>query len=409
MTLESLVALAASRQASDLHLEASLRPTLRVHGDLVAVGEPLSFEMLEPMVRQAVGPYSWDDFVARRSFDGSLTLAGVRCRVNAMHTMRGVGLAVRLLPAVTPTIEGLNLHPDLARLVSQRHGLILVSGATGSGKSSTLAALLQEINLNQPRHIITVEQPIEYRVKPVRSFIRQREVGSDTVSFEQALLDALREDPDVILVGEMRDPACMRLTLNAAETGHLVLATLHSATVSEALQRIVLAFPAEIQAGSPAQLADCLRAVICQQLRYRADLSMVVPECEILVSSSASSSIIRQGDFGKLTSVLETSAAEGMFTLDRYRRWLEGRSRWSRLMTVREDVQPEDEALPLHRSARRIEASRRAPVPARTEAARPAVPARSAPTAAVDETVFEIDPEAADLQSVVAELVKKPD
>src|SRR5262249_39203600 len=159
-------------------------------------------------------------------------------------------------------VERLNLHPDLRKLVTHTHGLILVSGPTGSGKSSTLAALIQEINLNEARHIVTIEAPIEYTFRPRRAYIRQREVGRDTPSFEQALLDALREDPDVLMVGEMREPETMRLTLNASETGHLVLATVHSATCAEALQRVVAAFPAEIQSGVAAMLADCLLAVI---------------------------------------------------------------------------------------------------------------------------------------------------
>ena len=148
---------------------------------------------------------------------------------------RGVGLAIRLLSSFQATVEKLNLHPDLKKLVKNTHGLILVSGPTGSGKSSTLAALIQEINLTETRHIVTVESPIEYTFRPRRAFIRQREVGRDTPSFEQALLDALREDPDVLMVGEMRDPETMRLTLSASETGHLVLATVHSSSCAEAI------------------------------------------------------------------------------------------------------------------------------------------------------------------------------
>jgi twitching motility protein PilT len=408
MELEKLVALAASHQASDLHLEVSLRPTLRVHGELTALGEPVTRTAMEQMVRTVVGQHGWEEFVSRRSHDGSMTLAGVRCRVNAMHTMRGLGLAIRLLPSTTPTMEALNLHPDLRTLVTRRHGLILVSGPTGSGKSSTLAALLQEINTTQARHIITVEHPIEYRLKPVRSFIRQREVGSDTLSVEQALLDALREDPDVIMVGEMRDAASMRLTLNAAETGHLVLATLHSASVAEALQRIVLAFPAEIQSGIAAQLADCLVAVICQQLRFREDVGILVPECEIALSSSASRSVIRQGEFAKLTSVLETGAADGMFTWERYRRWLATRKQWSRggVPAVRTDAGDEPE-LPPHRTQAASPTKASAPRPS----ARPAPPVprpATEPAPAAGQPVFEIDL-GDDLESVVAELVKDRD
>src|SRR5208337_3616769 len=208
-------------------------------------------------------------FLERRSFDFSRTIHGARCRINVLQSSRGVGFAIRLLAAFQATVEKLNLHPDLKKLVAPTHGLILVSGPTGSGKSSTLAALIQEINLADARHIVTVESPIEYTFRPQRSYIRQREVGRDTPSFEQALHDALREDPDVLMVGEMRDPETMRLTLSASETGHLVLATVHSSSCAEALQRVVSAFPAEIQGSVAAQLADCLVAVISQRLRFR--------------------------------------------------------------------------------------------------------------------------------------------
>jgi twitching motility protein PilT len=200
-----------------------------------------------------------------------------------------------------------------------------VSGATGSGKSSTLAALIQEINLTEARHIITVESPIEYTFRSRRAFIRQREVGRDTPSFEQALLDALREDPDVLMVGEMRDPQTMQLTLSASETGHLVLATVHSATCAEAIQRVAGAFPAEIQSAVCAQLADCLVAVISQRLRFREDLNIRVPECEILMATNAVRNFIRTRDFFKIITAIETGADHGMWTYQRYTRWLDGR------------------------------------------------------------------------------------
>jgi twitching motility protein PilT len=209
------------------------------------------------------------------------------------------------------------------------HGIILVCGPTGSGKSSTLAALLQEINLAETRHIVTIESPIEYIFRPRKAYIRQREVGRDTPSFEQALLDSLREDPDVLMVGEMRDAETMRLTLSASETGHLVLATIHSSSCAEAVQRLISAFPAEIQAGIAAQAADCLVAVIAQRLRFRADLNIRVPECEILMATHAVKNFIRNRDFFKIASALETGAEHGMWTFQRYRTWLDSRTNWS--------------------------------------------------------------------------------
>jgi twitching motility protein PilT len=328
MNLESLIALAKENGASDLHLEAGLPASLRTRGTLRTVGEPVAGTALAAMAREVLGEEAWLRFVDRGSFDLSKTVQGTRCRINILRTARGVGFAVRLLASFQATIERLNLHPDLRKLVAQPQGLILVSGPTGCGKSSTLAALVQEINLSEPRHIITVESPIEYYFRPRRAFIRQREVGRDTPSFEQALLDALREDPDVLMIGEMRDPETMRLTLSAAETGHLVLATVHSATCVEALQRVVAAFPAEIQSAVAAQLADCLLAAIAQRLQYRPDLKIRLPECEILTSTNPVKAHIRNREFYKVLSVMETGAEQGMWTWQRYRGWMEKRKQW---------------------------------------------------------------------------------
>jgi twitching motility protein PilT len=186
--------------------------------------------------------------------------------------------------------------------------------------------LIQEINLTETRHVVTVESPIEYMFRPRRAYIRQREVGRDTPSFEQALLDALREDPDVLMVGEMRDPETMRLTLSASETGHLVLATVHSSSCAEAVQRVASAFPAEIQGAVCAQLADCLVAVVSQRLRFRQDLNIRVPECEILVATHAVKNFIRTREFFKISSAVETGADHGMWSFQRYAKWLENRT-----------------------------------------------------------------------------------
>jgi twitching motility protein PilT len=329
MDLDTLVGAAAANGASDLHLESGLPAAVRVRGTLRTTGDPIPAKDLYEMAHTAIGEEQWPQFVERRSFDFSKTIHGVRCRFNVFQTSRGVGFAIRLLSSFQATIEKLNLHPDLKKLVSATHGLILVSGATGSGKSSTLAALIQEINLTDTRHIVTIESPIEYTFRPRRAYIRQREVGRDTPSFEQALLDALREDPDVLMVGEMRDPETMRLTLGASETGHLVLATVHSSTCAEALQRVVSAFPAEIQSSVAAQVADCLVAAISQRLRFRQELNIRVPECEILMATHAVKNFIRNREFFKINNSLETGAEHGMYTFQRYRNWLDNRGSWS--------------------------------------------------------------------------------
>src|SRR5438034_11404342 len=286
MSLEDFIATAKQQRASDLHLEPGLPPALRVRGSLRTLGEPIPAKALSEWAREIIGEAQWQNCLERRSADLSRILQGVRCRINIMQTSRGIGFAIRLLATFQATVEKLNLHPDLKKLVAPANGLILVSGPTGCGKSSTLAALIQEINLTDTRHIVTLESPIEYTFRPRRAYIRQREVGRDTPSFEQALLDSLREDPDVRMVGEMRDPGTMRLTLNAAETGHLVLATVHSSTCAEALQRVVGAFPSEIQSGIAAQLADSIVGVVSQRLRFRPELNIRIPECEILLASN---------------------------------------------------------------------------------------------------------------------------
>jgi len=201
MELDSLVAMAKANGASDLHLEPGLPAAIRVRGTLKATGAPLPGKMLLEAAHELIGAKEWNVFLERRSFDLSRNIEGTRCRINVMQTSRGVGMAIRLLMGFTATVDKLNLHPDIRKLIGHTHGLIIISGATGSGKSSTMAALIQEINLLETRHVVTIESPIEYLFKPHRAYIRQREVGRDTPSFEQALLDAMREDPDVLMVG----------------------------------------------------------------------------------------------------------------------------------------------------------------------------------------------------------------
>ncbi len=337
MSLETWIRLARSKGASDVHLEPGLPAVVRVRGRLHQLDRSAPAQELLATARSVVGERDWPAFLTRRSYDMSRVIAGVRCRINVLQSARGVGFAIRLLAGFQPTIERLNLHPDIGSLARREHGLILVSGATGSGKSSTLAALVERINGASARHIVTVERPIEYTFRPRLSLIRQREVGRDTPSFQQALLDALREDPDVIVVGEMRDPPTMAAALDAAETGHLVLATMHAASSSEALQRIVASFAPEAQAGVRAQLASCLEAVVCQRMTSRGQPPVRVPECEVLVANSAIRSQLRDGAFFKVGAAMETGAREGMWTFARYRRWLDDKRQWQH---------PDDEPLP---------------------------------------------------------------
>jgi twitching motility protein PilT len=345
VNLRQLIALARDEGASDLHIEPGLAPMLRVRSALRTVAEPVTPASALQWAQELIGGEDWPEFERRRSVDLSRTIEGQRCRINVLHTARGIGLAVRLLPAFLPTIENLNLHPDLKQFVQHPHGLVLICGSTGSGKSTTLAALIQTINATEARHILTIENPIEFTFRPNRSFIRQREVGRDTPSFEQALLDSLREDPDVLMVGEMRETETMRLTMNAAETGHLVLATVHSSNCAEALQRVIGAFPPEIQSNVAAQMADCLIGVISQRLLFRPNVNICVPECEVLTNSLAVKNFIRNRDFFKIISSIETGAEHGMWSYARYRLWLDRRAQFN-IAAESPVVEAEDSAPP---------------------------------------------------------------
>jgi twitching motility protein PilT len=391
--------LAQQNGASDLHLESGLPAALRVRGTLKTVGDAIPGKTMLEMARHLLGDEHWQQFLERRSFDMSKTIQGVRCRINVLQSSRGVGFAIRLLASFQATLEKLNLHPDLRKLVTPTNGLILVSGPTGSGKSSTMAALIQEINLSETRHIVTIESPIEYVFRPRKSYIRQREVGRDTPSFEQALLDSLREDPDVLMVGEMRDPETMRLTLSASETGHLVMATVHSSTCAEALQRVVSAFPAEIQSAVSAQLADCLLAVISQRLRFRPEINMRVPECEILMPTNAVKNFIRNRDFFKIISAVETGGEHGMWSYQRYRTWLDNRTRWNNPDQNPEppDTEPQEEA---------ATPAMPALAPAAAKMAKPERNVESTPAAAPGKTSgrIEIEPE----ESEFGKILKRP-
>jgi len=330
MTLNSWILQARELGASDLHVEAGTPPVVRIRGDLQAIAEPVPAEPIAQAAQALLGPEAWAQFQLRGSADLSLAVAGTRCRINVYRTIRGLAIAVRLL---TPSVSGLqacNLHPDLRRFAEATTGLVVVSGPTGSGKSTTLAALIEEINTSRARNIIALESPIEYLFTNRRSLIRQREIPTHSPSFERAIIDALRENPDVLMIGEMREPEVMRLTLAAAETGHLVLATTHSATCAEALTRITMSFPAEIQGNIRAQLADCLVGVVCQRLDYLPEPRLRVPRCEVLWASSAARATIRAGQMSQIVNVIQSGGEDGMWTFDRYQRWMEQKKDWAR-------------------------------------------------------------------------------
>lgn len=341
MSFKSWIQKGRELGASDLHVESGTPLVARIRGDLTPFGEPISPQRVAAAGQELLGREAWDQFLERGSADVSVAAGGMRCRMSFFRTIRGIAIAVRLLAPSVSNLRACNLHPDLRKLVEAESGLVVISGPTGCGKSTTLAALIEEINTSRARNIITLESPLEYIFANRRSFIRQREIPTHSPTFEQAVTDALRENPDVLVMSEMRTPEVIRLTLNAAETGHLVLATMHSASCGEALTRICMSFPAEIQGNIRAQLADALVGVVCQRLDFVPTQQLRVPRCEMLLASSAAKGTLRAGQFSQIPNVILAGGEDGMWTFDRYQRWMEQKTDWVR--PVRERTAPGEE------------------------------------------------------------------
>jgi twitching motility protein PilT len=417
MQFEEWIEQAYSLGASDLHLEADTPIVARIRGDLQTVGSAVSGATLMQVAHNLLGPERWPDFVERGSADLSESVGGIRLRANFFQTVRGLALAIRLLAPSVKDLSSCNLHKDLGKLIESASGLIIVSGPTGSGKSTTLAALLEEINASRARNIITLESPIEYLFANRQSFIRQREVPTHTPSFEQGIVDALRENPDVLVISEMRTPEVMRLTLNAAETGHLVLATMHSASSAEALSRLCMSFPSDIQASVRAQLADCLVAVCCQRLEFLALHRLHVPRCELLLPTSGAKGTIRAGNFSQIATVLQSGGEEGMWTFERYQRWMDQMTEWVRPPTATALRGAADPAPPRPAPGLRAAAPAKSTGPVKTNPPPSApAPARIAPGPATarpapaghpgSDDVIDVPAEEMDL-AALAELAKK--
>ena len=307
---------AQSVQASDLHLREADVPVVRVDGHLRRLGDDVTTDV--------IGLLGLEHHAARTvieggSLDRSLEFGeGDRARVHVFRTAHGMAAAVRFLPRSPPPLSSLGIPVPFDDVLHLPHGLVLVCGATGSGKSTTLASIAEEVATRRSVAIVTLESPIEYRLTGGEaSIIRQREVGRDVPDFAAGLRDALREDPDVIVVGEMRDPETIALALTAAETGHLVLATLHSGSCASAIDRIVDAYPPGRQAQVRAQLADVLRVVLAQRLLPRARGSGRLLAVEVLRVNHAAASIIREGKIAQLASLLQSSRKDGMIPLER--------------------------------------------------------------------------------------------
>lgn len=318
MDIDEFVALSVKHNASDLHLCAGHQPMLRIDGELQPLegAEILTQERMHQLCGTLLQPPQRQLLQQHGQLDLALTLAGdIRLRANFFLQSLGISIALRLIAGHCPTLAALAAPAIVPALLRREDGLILVTGATGSGKSTTLAAMIDDINQHQRRHVITLEDPIEFMHYSRKSLIQQRELGRDSHSFDEALRAALREDPDVILLGELRDTTTIRLALTAAETGHLVLATLHTRSAPQAVDRLVDVFPAEEKPYVRAQLAASLQAVIAQKLLSSPGGGRVAI-FEVLTATAAVSSMIREGKTHQLASVLQTGAQSGMQTFE---------------------------------------------------------------------------------------------
>jgi twitching motility protein PilT len=317
-SLDQLLAFAARQNASDLLLIAGTPIALRVNGTLApAAGPPLSPDDVRNLVLPVLDARQYDDLQKKKSIDFCFVREPVgRFRANVHHQRGTLAASIRLLPARIPTLESLHLPAALARVAEKRQGLVLVTGATGCGKSSTLAALIDLINTRRRSHIVTIEDPIEYQHTNRSSIVEQIEVGHDTPDFVNSLRSILRQTPDVILVGEMRDPETMATVLTAAETGHLVFSTLHTNDAPQAISRILDSFPAAHQGQMRQQMSLALLAVVAQQLVPAADGISRYPALEIMMATDAVRNLIRKGDDHQLRSQLTIGRAEGMMTME---------------------------------------------------------------------------------------------
>lgn len=318
MDLFELVKYAKDANASDLHIKAGSPVVIRVHGELRKINdEKVSPEEAERIAKLILGDVRFKTLEEEGEIDFSYSVHLVgRFRVNAYKQRNTYGIAMRLVNFDIPTLKDLSLPESLVNLTDLTHGLILVTGPTGSGKSTTLASMIQIINQKRNCHIVTLEDPIEYLYKNEKAVIGQREVGIDTKSFSKGLRAALRQDPDIILVGEMRDLETIEIALLAAETGHLVLSTLHTLGAAKTIDRIIDAFPSHEKDQIKTQLASVLQAVISQQLIIKKEGYQRVPACEIMVTNTGIRNLIRENKSHQIQNAIVTGANQGMITMD---------------------------------------------------------------------------------------------
>ncbi len=318
MDLTQLLAFTMQNKASDLHLSAGSPPIIRVNGLLKRVkADPLASDDIRTMLYSVMTEDQRAQYERDMEIDFAIALGEkARFRVNGFTSRLGCSAVFRTIPSVVPTMEELDLPPVMRRFAELEKGIVLVTGPTGSGKSTTLASLINHINLNMPKHILTIEDPVEFFHESKKSLVNHREIGTDTTTFAKALKSALREDPDVILVGEMRDYETISLALTAAETGHLVFATLHSNSAAKTVDRIIDSFPTGDKEMVRAMLSGSLQGVVAQTLLRRADNSGRVAAFEILVGTGAVRNLIRENQIPQLYSMIQTGSRFGMITME---------------------------------------------------------------------------------------------
>ncbi|MFA5858947.1 MAG: type IV pilus twitching motility protein PilT [Elusimicrobiota bacterium] len=319
MIIDDLLRMMLDKKASDLHLKAGRNPILRIHGELIPQTDlpELSNDDIRGLVGQMVTDEHKVRFDRDRELDLAYTLQGsARFRVNVLMQREKIGSVIRVIPWKIPTLEEMKFPPILADLALKPRGLVLVTGPTGSGKSTTLAAMLNHINVNEACHILTVEDPIEFVHQDKKSVFNQRELGTDTLSFSASLKHALRQDPDVILVGEMRDPETIQLAITAAETGHMVFSTLHTTGAAQTIDRVIDVFSPEQQPQIRTQLAGLLEGVVSQTLLAKSDGSGRACAMEIMICTPAIRNLIREGKIYQIPSTMQTGVSMGMQTLD---------------------------------------------------------------------------------------------
>src|SRR6266516_4095867 len=318
-SIDDLLEQMAARGASDLHVTVGTPPAIRLRGHLERIDgvEPLTPDDTQQLLYRVLNSEQQKQLEIKRQLDFAYAVPGVaRFRVNVFFQREALGAAFRVIPHDIKSLEELGLPPSLHEFTEKPRGLVLVTGPTGSGKSTTLAAIVDEINRTRADHILTIEDPIEFVHKHKKCIVNQREIGPDAVSFAEALKAALRQDPDVILVGEMRDLETISTALTAAETGHLVFGTLHTQSAPGTIDRIIDVFPAEQQEQVRVQLATTLQGVVTQALLPTADGVGRVPALEILIPDDAIRNLVRQGKVEQIYSVMQTASSRGMQTME---------------------------------------------------------------------------------------------